>query len=126
MAVPVLHVRQDRSAAIKGRPYLTPVIVRIIALRASGGGNAVMEVIAVAAGFLLLIGFICGYGIRELISRHRHAKARRRHLDRMLDFERMLEEIRAQRLIAAKPADRLAIQFQRGDGAQPPSEGGAS
>jgi hypothetical protein len=27
-----------------------------------------MEVIAVAAGVLLLIGFVCGYGVRALIS----------------------------------------------------------
>jgi hypothetical protein len=35
-----------------------------------------MEVIAVAEGVLLLIGFICGYGVRALISHLRHAKAR--------------------------------------------------
>jgi hypothetical protein len=46
-----------------------------------------MEVIAVAAGVLLLIGFICGYGVRGSISRWHRAKARRRH------FERMAEEI---------------------------------
>ena len=85
-----------------------------------------MEVLAVAAGVLLLIGFICGYGIRELISRHRHAKARRRHLERMLDVEHMLDEIRSQRLIVAKPADRLAVEFKRGDDAQSPAEGRAS
>jgi hypothetical protein len=45
-----------------------------------------MEVIAVAAGVLLLIGFICGYGFRALISRWHRAKATRRR------FERMAEE----------------------------------
>jgi hypothetical protein len=45
-----------------------------------------MEVIAVAAGALLLIGFICGYGVRALISRWHRAKATRRR------FERMAEE----------------------------------
>jgi hypothetical protein len=60
-----------------------------------------MEIIAVAAGVLLLIGFICGYGVRALISRWHHAKARRRH------FERMAEGITNQ--------DRPAIIFQKGD-----------
>jgi hypothetical protein len=36
-----------------------------------------MEVIAVAAGVLLLIGFICGYGVRALISHWHHVKAER-------------------------------------------------
>ena len=30
----------------------------------------------------LLIGFICGYGVRELISRRRRAEYRRRHPER--------------------------------------------
>jgi hypothetical protein len=42
-----------------------------------------MEVIVVAAGVLLLIGFICGYTVRGLISRRRRVKAERR------DFERL-------------------------------------
>jgi hypothetical protein len=46
-----------------------------------------MIIVEVAAGVLLLIGFICGYGVREFISRHRGAKARRRH------FERLAEEV---------------------------------
>jgi NhaP-type Na+/H+ or K+/H+ antiporter len=44
-----------------------------------------MEVIGVAAGILLLIGFICGYGVRALISRSRRAKATRRQLERMAE-----------------------------------------
>lgn len=80
-----------------------------------------MEVIAAAAGVLLLIGFIFGYGVRELISRHRRVKARRRH------FERMTEEIaQTRKLITARPETRLAIGFQGGDGAQASPERGAS
>jgi hypothetical protein len=45
-----------------------------------------MEAIVVAAGALLLIGFICGYGVRALISRWHRAKATRRR------FEHMAEE----------------------------------
>jgi hypothetical protein len=71
-----------------------------------------MEVIAVAAGVLLLIGFICGYGVRALISHLRHEKARRRH------FERMVEEV-----AQARKQERLAITFQRGDSTQAPPEG---
>jgi hypothetical protein len=52
---------------------------------------------------LLLIGFICGYGVRALISHLRHAKARRRH------FERQVEEI-----AQTRNQERLAITYQRG------------
>jgi hypothetical protein len=77
-----------------------------------------MEVIASAAGVLLLIGFICGYGVRAMISRWHRAKARRRH------FERRVEEIAETRnLIADQSQDRLAITFQCGDGARGPREG---
>jgi hypothetical protein len=77
-----------------------------------------MEVIAVAAGVLLLIGFICGYGVRALISHLRHAKARRRH------FEQLVEETaQARKLTAARSQDRLRITFQSGDGARGPPEG---
>jgi hypothetical protein len=82
-----------------------------------------MEVIAVAAGVLLLIGFISGYAVREFISRLHRAKAGRQY------YERMMEELartQARKLIAAQPADRRATGFQSGDGAQPPREGGAS
>jgi hypothetical protein len=41
-----------------------------------------MEVIAVTAGVLLLIGFICGYGVRALISRWHRVKARRQQFER--------------------------------------------
>jgi hypothetical protein len=71
-----------------------------------------MEVIAVAAGVLLLIGFICGYGFRALISHWHRVKARRRH------FERMAEEI-----TQTRKQGRLAITFQRGDSTQAPPEG---
>jgi hypothetical protein len=71
-----------------------------------------MEVIAAAAGVLLLIGFICGYGVRALISHLRRAKAERRH------FERMVEEV-----TQTRKEERLAITFQRGDTTQPPPEG---
>lgn len=77
-----------------------------------------MEVIAVAAGVLLLIGFICGYAVREIVSRLRRTKARRRH------FERLVEETaQTRRLIAARPHDRLGITFQSGDGARGPPGG---
>jgi hypothetical protein len=80
-----------------------------------------MEVIAVAAGVLLLIGFICGYGVRALISHLRRAKAERRR------FERLAEEVaKTRKLIAAQPEARVAIGFQGSDGAQTPPEGGAS
>jgi hypothetical protein len=71
-----------------------------------------MEVIAVAAGVLLLIGFICGYGVRALISHLRRAKAERLH------FERMVEEVTQRR-----NQERLAITFQRGHSSQAPPEG---
>jgi hypothetical protein len=70
-----------------------------------------MEVIAVAAGALLLIGFICGYGVRALISHLRRVKSRRRH------FERMAEEV-----TETRKQERLAITFQRGDSTQAPPE----
>ena len=78
-----------------------------------------MTVIAVAAGVLLLIGFICGYALRELISRLRRAKARQQH------FEHQREEItRTRKLIAAQPEKRLAIGPQSGDrGDAHPKEG---
>lgn len=77
-----------------------------------------MEVIGVVAGVPLLIGFICGYGLRELISRRRRAEITRRH------FERLAEE-RSRKLITARPEARLATGFQRGDGTQPPRYGRA-
>jgi hypothetical protein len=70
------------------------------------------EVIALVAGVPLLIGFICGYGFRGLISRRRRAESIRRH------FEHLAEE-RSRKLITARPEARLAT-FQRGDGTQPP------
>jgi len=80
-----------------------------------------MEVIAVAAGILLLIGFICGYAVREFVSRRRRAKARRRH------FELLRDEVTPTRkLIGVQREERLPITFQSGDGAQVPPEGGAS
>jgi hypothetical protein len=74
-----------------------------------------MTVVEVAAGVLLLIGFVCGYGVRELISRRRRAKARRRH------FERLVEEVTRtpRKLIAARPEIR-------GDATHIPPEGRAS
>jgi hypothetical protein len=71
-----------------------------------------MEVIAAAAGVLLLIGFICGYGVRALISRRRRMKAERRH------FERMAEEV-----TPTRKEGRLAITFQKRDSSQAPPEG---
>jgi hypothetical protein len=74
-----------------------------------------MDSIAVAAGLLLLIGFICGYSVRALISHLRRVKSRRRH------FKRMAEEV-----TQTRKQERLAITFQRGDSTQAPSEGGTS
>jgi hypothetical protein len=71
-----------------------------------------MEVIEVAAGVLLLIGFVSGYGVRALISHLRHEKARRRH------FDRMVEEI-----ARTGKQERLGITFQRDDGARDFQEG---
>jgi hypothetical protein len=80
-----------------------------------------MDIIAVVVGGLLLTGFICGYGARELISRRRQAKARRRH------FERLAEEVsRTQKLIGARPEARLAIGLQSGDGGHAPPKVGGS
>jgi hypothetical protein len=61
-------------------------------------------------------------GIRELISRRRRAKARRRH------FERLAEEATrtSRKLIAARPEARLAIGFQSGEDPHAPPEGEAS
>jgi hypothetical protein len=76
-----------------------------------------MEVIAVAAGALLLIGFICGYAVREIVSRLRRTKARERH------FRRLVEETaQTRKLIAAQPQDRLRITSQSGDGPRGPAE----
>jgi hypothetical protein len=74
-----------------------------------------MGVIEVAAGVLLLIGFIFGYGVRELISRWHRVKATRRR------FERMADEV-----TQTRKQDRLAITFQSGDSAQAPPEGSTS
>jgi hypothetical protein len=80
-----------------------------------------MIIVEVAVGVLLLIGFICGYGVREFISRRRGANARRRH------FERLAEEVaQTRKLITARPEDRLAIGFQSSDEAHAPPEEGAS
>jgi hypothetical protein len=70
-----------------------------------------MEVIAVAGGLLLLIGFICGYSVRALISHWHRAKATRRR------FERMAEEV------TRRKQERLAITFQKGDSPHAPPEG---
>jgi hypothetical protein len=68
-------------------PFLPKAGAAIAGRRAAGGRAAMevdaMEVIVVAAGVLLLIGFICGYTVRGLISRRRRVKAERR------DFERL-------------------------------------
>jgi hypothetical protein len=72
-----------------------------------------MDVIAVAAGMLLLIGFVCGYGVRALISRRHRMKARQHH------FERIVKEF-----MQTPKQERLAIAFQRGDSRHAPSEGG--
>jgi hypothetical protein len=80
-----------------------------------------MEVIAVAAGVLLLIGFICGYAVRECVSRLRRRRARRQH------FERLAEQTaQTRKLIAATPHDRFAITLQSGAGARGPPEGRVS
>jgi hypothetical protein len=70
-----------------------------------------MEIIGVAAGALLLIGFICGYSVRALISHWRRVKATRRR------FERMAEQV-----TQSRKQERLAITFQRGDSTQAPPE----
>jgi hypothetical protein len=71
-----------------------------------------MEVIAAAAGALLLIGFVSGYSVRALVSRWHRVKAERRR------FECMVEEV-----TQTRKQDRLAITFQRGDSTQAPPEG---
>jgi hypothetical protein len=45
---------------------------------------AAMEVIAVGAEALLLIGFVCGYSVRALVSRWHRVKAERRRFERMV------------------------------------------
>jgi hypothetical protein len=104
-------------AVVRWRAAGRSMIARIIEV-STGVENAAMEVIAVAAGVLLLIGFICGYAVREFVSRLRRTKARRRH------FERLVGEIaQTHKLIAAQPQDRLGITLQSGDGARGPPEG---
>jgi hypothetical protein len=76
---------------------------------------APVEFIAVAAGVLLLIGFIFGYSVRALISHWHRVKATRRR------FERMAEEV-----TQTRKQERLAITFQRGDRTQTPPESGTS
>jgi hypothetical protein len=68
-----------------GVAFPNPTLARMIEVP-QGEGRAAMEVIGMAAGVLLLIGFFRGYGVRALISRWRHAKATRRR------FERTAEE----------------------------------
>ena len=48
----------------------------------SGGGRIVIEYTAEALLQLIgvLYGFVCGYGVRELISRQHHATSERRRL----------------------------------------------
>jgi hypothetical protein len=60
---------------------------------------------------LLLIGFICGYGVRALISHLRRAKVERRQ------FERMAEEV-----AQTRKQERLAITFQRSDNTPAPPD----
>jgi hypothetical protein len=62
-----------------------------------------------AAGALagVLIGFLCGYGVRELISRRRHAAAEkrrraRRGQDMILEIERGAERRRGDGLQARR------------------------
>jgi hypothetical protein len=73
---------------------------------------AAQEVIVAAAGVLLLIGFVCGYGVRALTSHWHRLKATRRR------FERMAEEV-----TQTRKQERLAITFRRGDSTQAPREG---
>jgi hypothetical protein len=102
------------SCCVGQRAVLIAGIIEV----STGVENAAMEVIAVAAGVLLLIGFICGYAVREFVSRLRRTQVRRRH------FERLVEETaQTRKLIAAQPQDRLGISFQSGDGARGPPEG---
>jgi hypothetical protein len=68
------------------------------------------EVIVVAAGVLLLIGFLCGYGVRALISHWHRVTARRRHFERMVEVAQTGKQ------------ERLAITFQRADGTRGPPE----
>jgi hypothetical protein len=65
-----------------------------------------VEVVVAAAGVLLLMGFICGYAVRELISGWRRLKAERRR------FERMVEEV-----AQTGKQERLAITFEKSHGA---------
>ena len=74
-----------------------------------------MELIAAAAGALLLIGFICGYSVRALISRWHRIKTRRVH------FERMAKEV-----TQTQTQEQLAITFQRGEDTHAPPKGRAS
>jgi hypothetical protein len=37
----------------------------------------------VEASIILLVGFIAGYGVRELVSRRRHAAARKRFYEKL-------------------------------------------
>jgi hypothetical protein len=71
-----------------------------------------MDVLEVAAGVLLLIGFVCGYGVRALISHWHRLKATRRR------FERMAEEV-----TQTRKQERLAITFQKDDSTHAPPEG---
>jgi hypothetical protein len=88
------------------------MIARIIEIGASAEREAAAwKIIAVAAGVLLLIGFICGYGVRASISHWHRVKARRH-------FERMAEDA-TQR----GEQNRLAITFQRGDSTRAPPDG---
>jgi hypothetical protein len=79
-----------------------------------------MEIVGVAAGILLLIGFMCGYGVRALISWHRRARAERQHFERLAD-----EVTRTRKLITARPETRLAIGSKSGDRGDVPPEMGA-
>jgi hypothetical protein len=81
----------DQPRSGPGFLTVTPRAGAAIAIAVAARGRAAMEVdamevIVVAAGVLLLIGFICGYTVRGLISRWRRVQAERR------DFERLVEK----------------------------------
>jgi hypothetical protein len=55
--------------------------------------------------FVLLIGFTCGYGLREYISRRRRAAAREQFEKRALSRQEQIDKLKLMTLLARPPAE---------------------
>ena len=61
-------------------------------------------------GFVLLVGFACGYGLRDYISRRRRAAAREQFEKRALSRQEQIDKIERMTLLV-----RTSAESQRGE-----------